>query len=136
MAGTIPLVNYLVPGPQPRLTANRCVGCGAVFFDRRNACANCSGIEFDKVEIAPEGIVEAFTIVHFAAPDVSVPFVAATFNCGGVLVRGNITGVDPSPSHIKLGMKVRLVTNSLGQDPAGNEGIGMSFEPVDLGEVT
>ena len=51
--------------------------CGARFFDRRNACASCSGTEFRTVPIATDGEVRAFTIVSLAAPGIPVPFVAA-----------------------------------------------------------
>ena len=46
MSQQIPLVDYLVLGDEPHLVANECVACGARFFDRRNACAACSGTEF------------------------------------------------------------------------------------------
>jgi uncharacterized OB-fold protein len=78
----VPLVDYLVLGDQPHLVANQCTGCGARFFDRRNACAGCFGTEFTKVAIGTEGEVRSFTIVTFAAPGVPVPFVAAVVDCG------------------------------------------------------
>ena len=126
----VPLVDYLVLGDQPHLVANQCTGCGARFFDRRNACAGCFGTEFTKVDIATEGEVRSFTIVTFAAPGVPVPFVAAVVDCGGTSVRGNIINTDPDPQHVKLGMKVRLATYSLGTDDNGTEAIGFGFEPA------
>jgi uncharacterized OB-fold protein len=126
----VPLVDYLVLGDQPHLVANQCTGCGARFFDRRNACAGCFGTEFTKVAIATEGELRSFTIVTFAAPGVPVPFVAAVVDCGGTSVRGNIINTDPDPQHVKLGMKVRLATYSLGTDDNGTEAIGFGFEPA------
>jgi uncharacterized OB-fold protein len=126
----VPLVDYLVLGDQPHLVANQCTGCGARFFDRRNACAGCFGTEFTKVDIATEGEVRSFTIVTFAAPGVPVPFVAAVVDCGGTSVRANIINTDPDPQHVKLGMKVRLATYSLGSDDNGTEAIGFGFEPA------
>ncbi len=126
----VPLVDYLVLGDQPHLVANQCTGCGARFFDRRNACAGCFGTEFTKVDIATEGEVRSFTIVTFAAPGVPVPFVAAVVDCGGTSVRANIINTDPDPQHVKLGMKVRLATYSLGSDDNGTEAIGFGFEPT------
>jgi uncharacterized protein len=35
----MPVVDYLVLGDEPHLEANACTSCGALFFDRRNACA-------------------------------------------------------------------------------------------------
>ena len=51
VANQIPLVDYLVVGDDPHLVANECTACGARFFDRRNACASCSGTDFRKVRI-------------------------------------------------------------------------------------
>ena len=70
----VPLVDYLVLGDSPHLTANECTKCGARYFDRRNACASCFATDFKKVAIVNEGIVRSFTIVTFAAPGVPVPF--------------------------------------------------------------
>jgi uncharacterized OB-fold protein len=130
MANQIPLVDYLVLGDEPHLVANECDACGARFFDRRNACANCSGTEFHKVDIPTEGEVRAFTIVAFAAPGIPVPFVSAVVDCGGTSTRGNIVNVEPDPDHVSLGMKVRLTTTSVGTDDNGVEAIGYGFEPI------
>lgn len=127
---TIPLVSYLALGDNPHLVANECTSCGARFFDRRNACASCFGTEFRPVAIATDGEVRSFTIVTFAAPGVPVPYVAAIVDCGGTSVRGNLINVDPTPEHVKLGMKVRLATYSLGTDDNGTEAIGFGFEPA------
>lgn len=126
----VPLVDYLVLGDRPHLVANQCTGCGARFFDRRNACAGCFGTEFTKVDVSTEGELRSFTIVTFAAPGVPVPFVAAVVDCGGTSVRANIINTDPDPQHVKLGMKVRLATYSLGTDDNGTDAIGFGFEPA------
>lgn len=127
----IPHVDYLVLGDDPHLVANECTNCGARFFDRRNACASCFGTDFTKVDVPTEGVLRTYTIVTFAAPGVPVPFVAGVVDCGGTSVRGNILDVEPDDEHVKLGMKVRLTTTSLGTDDDGVEAIGYGFEPVD-----
>jgi uncharacterized OB-fold protein len=130
MAKQVPLVDYLALGSSPHLVANECTSCGARFFDRRNACASCSGTDFKKADVATEGEVRAFTIVSFAAPGVPVPFVAAVVDCDGTSVRGNVINTDPDPDHVKLGMKVKLATYVVGADSAGTEAIGFGFEPL------
>ncbi|HZR14943.1 MAG TPA: OB-fold domain-containing protein [Acidimicrobiia bacterium] len=130
MASQVPLVDYLVLGDDPHLVANECTNCGARFFDRRNACASCSGTEFRKVRVANTGEVRAFTIVSFAAPGIPVPFVAAVVDCDGTSVRGNLVNVPPDPEHVKLGMKVKLATQPIGTDSAGTEAVGFGFEPI------
>jgi uncharacterized OB-fold protein len=130
MAEQIPLVDYLVLGDAPHLVANECTSCGARFFDRRNACANCGKTEFTKTDISTTGEVRAFTIVTFAAPGVPVPYVAAVVDCAGTSVRANLINVDPDPEHVTLGMKVRLATQPIGPDSNGTEAIGFGFEPL------
>ena len=121
MASPVPIVDYLVLDGDPHLVANECAGCGARYFDRRNACAACSGTAFTGARVASAGEVRAFTIVAFAAPGIPVPFVASVVDCDGTSVRANLINVVPDPEHVKLGMKVKLATYSLGTDEAGTE---------------
>ena len=131
MTNQVPLVDYLVLGDDPHLVANECTACGARYFDRRNACAACGGTEFTKARLDTAGQVRAFTIVAFAAPGIPVPFVASVVDCDGTSVRANLINVVPDPEHVKLGMKVKLATYSLGTDEAGTEAVGFGFEPLD-----
>jgi len=127
----IPFVDYLVlDDGDPHLVANECTGCGARFFDRRNACAGCFGTEFGSVDVATEGVLRSYTIVSFAAPGVDVPFVAGVVDCDGTSVRGNVVGCPPDPDHIKLGMPVKLTTFPIGTDEAGTAAINFGFEPA------
>ncbi len=131
MTAQVPLTDYLVLGDEPHLVAHECDSCGARFFDRRNACASCSGTTFHDVDVATTGELRTFTIVSFAAPGVPVPFVAAVVDCDGTSVRGNLINVEPDAEHVHTGMKVRLATYSLGADDQGTEAIGFGFEPIE-----
>ncbi len=130
MAQQIPLVDYLVLGDHPHLVAHECTTCGARFFDRRNACASCGGVEFETADVPTTGEVRAFTIVSFAAPGIPVPFVAAVVDCEGTSVRANLINVPADPEHVTLGMKVRLATEVIGTDDNGTEAVGFGFEPL------
>ena len=132
MASAVPIVDYLILDGEPHLEANECTGCGARYFDRRNACANpaCGGGGFRRVPVTTTGEVRAYTIVSHAAPGIPVPFVAAVVDCDGTSVRANVINVDPDPEHVTLGMKVRLATYPLGTDSAGTEAVGFGFEPI------
>jgi uncharacterized protein len=132
---SVPFVDYLVLGDHPHLVAHECTQCGARFFDRRNACANCSATTFTDVSIPTEGELRAFTIVAFAAPGVPVPFVAGVVDCEGTSVRSNIINVEPDPDHVRVGMQVRLATTSMGADSTGAEAIAFGFEPVGQGST-
>jgi uncharacterized OB-fold protein len=127
----VPLVDYLVLEPEPHLVAHECTGCGARFFDRRNACAHCFGTEFRPADVATDGEVRAFTIVSLAAPGIPVPFVASVVDCDGTSVRANVINTPPDPEHVHVGMKVRLATQVVGTDAAGTEAIGFGFEPAE-----
>ncbi len=130
MSEQIPFVDYLVLGDTPHLVAHECISCGARFFDRRNACAGCSGTEFKSVNIATQGELRSFTIVAFAAPGIEVPFVSAIVDCDGTSVRTNLVNVEASPDHVKLGMPVKLTTFPIGKDDEGVEAINFGFEPA------
>jgi uncharacterized OB-fold protein len=129
----IPLVEYLdLSDPEvPRLVAHECVSCGARFFDRRNACAACSSNDFRAEPIASDGILRTFTIVHFAAEGVPVPFVAGVVDCDGTSVRSNIANVPADPEHVRTGMRVRLTAVLVGTDENGVDAVGYGFEPID-----
>jgi uncharacterized OB-fold protein len=129
VANQIPLVDYLVLGDSPHLVANECTNCGARYFDRRNACASCSGLTFTKTDIVTDGEVRAFTIVTPWMPG-TAPYVPAVIDCGGTSVRANIVNTEPDDQHVTLGMKVRLTTFPIGTDTAGTEAVGYGFEPA------
>ena len=131
MGKQVPIVDYLVlEEGGPYLVANRCDNCGALYFDRRNACAQCSGRSFSKQRLADDGIVRSFTIVHRAAPGVPTPYVSAIVDlAGGGVVKANLLNVEPSPDQVPLGMKVRLTTAVAGVDDDGTEAIQFGYEP-------
>jgi uncharacterized OB-fold protein len=124
-------VDYLVLDDGPYLVANECTRCQARYFDRRSGCAKCGGQEFRTVRIADTGTLRTFTIVHFAAEGVEVPFVAGIVDCDdGTSVRSNIVNVSPDPHDVRMGMKVRLTTVPVGVDESGVQAVGFGFEPA------
>ena len=132
MGKQVPIVDYLVLDEgAPHLVANRCDNCGALYFDRRNACAKCSGRSFSQQRLADDGTVRSFTIVHRAAPGVPTPYVSAIVDVsGGGVVKANLLNVEPSPDHVRFGMKVRLTTTVAGVDDEGTEAVQFGYEPV------
>jgi uncharacterized OB-fold protein len=137
MPAQVPLVAYLALGERPHLIARQCRRCGARFFDRRSACASCggqAGAGFDDVDLPDEGVLRTFTIVSVAAPGVPVPYAAGVIDLAGTSVRANLVTVKPDPRQLRLGMKVRLCTFSMGTDANGVEAIGFGFEPTEPDE--
>jgi uncharacterized OB-fold protein len=131
MERQVPYVGYLSLGSDPHLVANECSACGALFLDRRNACAHCGAREFGTRRLANDGVLRAFTIVHRATPDVQVPYVSGIvdLDAGGV-VKANIVGIDPAPGNLSLGMKVKLTTFGIGVDSTGTEAVSFGYQPA------
>ncbi|MFA9566369.1 MAG: Zn-ribbon domain-containing OB-fold protein [Acidimicrobiales bacterium] len=131
MGKQLPIVSYLRLDDPPVLVAQACDACGARFFDRRNACAGCFGTEFHEAEIPTTGVLRTFTIVHRAAPGVTVPFVSATAVLDdGSAVKANLVDVDPDPDQIRPGAPVELSTWIHGTDDEGTEAVAFGFRPT------
>ena len=127
----IPIVDYLNLSDPPFLLAHQCDNCGARFFDRRNACANCGGRGFTRKQVESQGVLEAFSIVHRAAPTIPVPYVSAIVKTDdGTSVRTNIINTPADPEHVTLGMRVALATYEAGEDDRGTKCIAFGFEPI------
>ena len=134
MAKQIPMVDYLVLDGTPHLTANECSACGALYYDRRNACAHCSATAFKTRDLATTGVLRSFSIISQAAPGVPVPYVSSVVDLdGGGSVKANVLNVEPDPEHVTLGMKVQLTTFVAGTDDDGTEAIAFGFEPAEQG---
>ena len=131
MGNQIPMVEYLSLDGEPHLVAQECKECGALYFDRRNACAHCGNRNFGNRDLASTGVVRSFSIIHQAAPGVPVPYVSSVVDLdGGGAVKANVVNVDPDPEKVKLGMKVRMTTFVAGTDDDGTEAVAFAFEPV------
>lgn len=131
MAQQLPYVSYLQLGSDPYLLAQECRSCGALFLDRRNACARCGKPDFGTRRLSDDGTVRAFTIVHRASPDVRVPYVSAIVDLdGGGVVKANVVDVQPDPAQVRLGLRVRLTTFVVGTDSEGREAVGFGYRPA------
>jgi uncharacterized protein len=132
MAEQLSMVEYLVlDNGSPHLVANVCTECGAIYWDRRNACAKCGKREFTQKKMANEGELISFSIVHRAAPNVPTPYVSAVVHLdGGGAVKANLVDVDPDPDRVKLGMRVKLKTFVAGKDGKGTEAVAFGYAPA------
>jgi len=126
--GQVPLVDYLVLDARPYLTSHECSSCGALYFDRRNACARCFAAEFGTRKLATTGTIRAFTIVHRAAPSVATPYTSVVVDLdGGGCVKANLLGVS-DPGRIQPQERVALQTFPLGTDDDGVEAVSFGFQ--------
>lgn len=130
-AGRIPVVDYLVLDDEPHLVANACRACGALFFDRRNACARCGKRDFAPKPLARTGVLRSFTIIQRAAPGVPVPYVSSVVELdGGGVVKANLVDAGTDAEKIGLGTKVKLTTFVCGRDEEGTEAVAFGFVPA------
>jgi uncharacterized OB-fold protein len=128
----VPIVDYLVlEDGGAYLQAHECTKCGAIYFDRRNACARCANRTFGARRLGTTGVVRSFTIVQQAAPGVKVPYVSSVVDLDdGGEVKCDIVNVEPDPDVITLGMRVQLTTFVAGTDDEGTEALAFGFEPA------
>jgi uncharacterized OB-fold protein len=125
MAKQVPVVDYLQLGDPPALRARECSACGALYFDRRNACAKCFATEFGTRELRNEGRLRAFTFVS----RVKRPYVSAIVDLdGGGVVKANLLGVK-DPADITPGLPVVLDTFVAGTDDDGTEAVAFGYRP-------
>ena len=131
----IPMVDYLVlDDGDPHLMAKTCEECGALYLDRRVACAKCGADRFGTKRLGRDGRLRSFTIVHRAAPGVPTPYVSAVVDLdGGGVVKANLVDVDPDPEKIRLGMPVKMTTFAAGTDDEGTEAVAFAFAPAGEG---
>jgi uncharacterized OB-fold protein len=128
MTSTIPVVDYLQLGDDSCLVAHECEKCEALYFDRRNACANCSERAFTSRRLANEGVLRAFTVVERGAK--SGPYVSAVVELdGGGVVKANLIGL-LDPEQILPCMRLRLTTFDAGVDDDGTVAVAFGFEPI------
>lgn len=128
MTQTVPAVDYLVLGDDPHLVARECGNCGALYFDRRNACAKCSQTTFAPRPLSNEGVVRAYTIVQRGAR--SGPFTSVVVDLdGGGVVKANLVGIT-DPDRVQPHTKVRLVTFEAGTDDEGTVAVAFGYEPI------
>jgi len=128
MSKRIPAVDYLViDNDAPHLRTNECSSCGALFFDRRNACAHCSNTTFTQRALANTGVVRAFTTVHRAAPGLPAPYTSVVVELdGGGFVKANLLDVT-DPEQIVPELPVSLDTFIAGADDDGVEAIAFGY---------
>lgn len=128
----VPVVNYLaLDGGQGHLVGQECVGCGAIFLGRRNACARCARGDLRERELGSTGTIRSFTIIYRAPEGIRTPYVAVVVDHdGGGTAKASLIGVDPDPEHVKVRAPVKVVTFPVGTDSLGTSAIGFGYELV------
>jgi len=130
----IPMVPFLkLPenGDQPYLAGSRCPDCGETYLGRRALCVACGRADgLEEVALSRDGELFTFTVVHQSAPWVAVPYIAAVVKLPeGPVVSASLTGVEPRPELLRVGLPLELVTEIVRADAEGNEIVAYKFRP-------
>ena len=131
-AGPRPAVPYLkIPEKgEPYLEGHRCKSCKAVFIGERTICASCgTRDQIEAISLSNKGELYVYSIVHRSFPGIEVPYISAIVDLeGGGTVKGNLSGIDPDPEKIVLGMPVKTVFKTK-KDRQGDEYLVYQFQP-------
>ena len=111
----------------------KCTKCGAVYLEPHIACARC----FDRsglvtFEASNRGKVHTYTIVHRSFPGIKTPFISVIVDLDdGLVLKGTLEGVEPTPSKDIFGMPVRLSFKTVDKTTAqGSPYVIYYFEPA------
>ena len=130
----LPVVPFLkIPDKgDPYLEGTRCKKCSAVFLGSRENCSSCGARgQLETTRLSNRGELYVYSIVHRSFPGIDVPYVSAIVDLeGGGSIKGNLIGIDPEPSKIRMGMPVEVVFKKAPRkDAEGNEYLTYYFQP-------
>jgi len=131
----LPIMPFLkVPeSGDPYLEGFKCDSCGAISLKARMACGKCGTRDSAKPhQLSNKGKLHAFSIVYRAFPGIEVPFISAIADLeGGGTIKTNMTGIEPDPEKITLGMDIN-VTYAIAprKDSDGNEYMTFNITPA------
>lgn len=114
---------------QPRLTGGKCKSCGALNFPKRHVCAECLGVEIEDTDLASEGTLYSYSVVHQAPKGWDLPYVIGYVDLtDGIRVLAHIEG---APDTLRMDGKMRLGVGRVGSDEGGKEIMSYVFKPAE-----
>jgi uncharacterized OB-fold protein len=79
-----------------RLVVQQCAACGHLQHYPRALCTACGGTALGWVDVAGDGVVDAFTVVHRGLPGYDAPYVVARVRLAeGPILLTNLVGDAP-----------------------------------------
>lgn len=112
----------------PRLIGGRCAKCGALSFPRAAVCAECLSEEVAPAELAHEGTLYSFSIVHQAPKGWTVPYALGYVDLADEI--RVLAHIDATPERIAIDMPLRLAVGQVGGDANGEPLFSYTFTPV------
>lgn len=101
----------------PYLIGGRCRGCQALSFPRAVVCVSCLSEDIEAVQLAGQGTLYSYSIVHQAPKGWTVPYAL-----GYVDLADNVrvlAHIDVALDRISIDMPVRLAVGVVGADAVG-----------------
>ena len=97
---------------EDRLLALYCEECGICTLPPQAVCRSCGGHQLNEKKIGNTGTLRTFTVIRVAAEGMTPPFIVAMVETdSGAWVMGNLEGVDPDDTGMKLmGQQVKITS--------------------------
>jgi uncharacterized OB-fold protein len=112
-------------GAAPRLIGGRCAKCGALSFPRAAVCTECMSEAIDKTELAGEGRVYSFSIVHQAPRGWTTPYALGYVDLTDKV--RVLAHIDVPEAALAIDMPVRLSVGRVGTGPSGEPLMSYTF---------
>jgi uncharacterized protein len=125
------------PGEKPYLVGSKCTACGEVAFPKRMVCPRCLKKDvMREFHIKGKGKLNTFAIVNAAIPGFKAPSIQAYVDLDdGPRMWSLLTGTEPDPEKLKIGMDLELVIAKVRDDEQDNELVSYQFRPVRQGSL-
>lgn len=112
----------------PHLIGGHCRKCQAQSFPRAAVCTNCLSEEIDTVELADQGVLYSYSIVHQAPKGWAVPYALGYVDLPGDI--RVLAHLDVPAGKISINMPMRLGVGVVGADAAGAPLYSYTFQPA------
>jgi len=136
--GVVPIEDGLFTVPasseeSPSLIGSKCPFCGTIWFPAQSTCPKCYQEGTDKIALDTKGKITTWAVIRMNPPGYKgqVPYILAeVMLTGGVVVRTQLSGVDPDMPAIQIGDEVEMLIEKIYEDEQGNDVVCYKFKPL------
>jgi uncharacterized OB-fold protein len=129
-----PLVPFLKRSAEgrPYLAGSKCEACGHVFSGDRQVCANCTARgKMQPVQLAENGKLYVYTIIHRTFPGVPTPFIDAIADLDdGSHLKGTLLDIDPNAAELAFDMPLKIIYHATTPADTGASYLTYAFVPA------
>jgi uncharacterized OB-fold protein len=124
------ILSTIDPDDDPRLLAGRCLECRQLHFPATELCPYCSSGRCETITLGRGGVLYAYTAVENAPPGYrgQVPYGIGVVELPeGIRIVTRLT--ESAVDRLRFEMPMRLVTEELFVNEAGDTIVGWAFAP-------